>query len=37
MIIMTEVGSKAEIDQVMKTDADGHLIEIDLSRDKISG
>ena len=29
--IMTEVGSKAEIVQVMVTDSKGHLVKVDLS------
>ena len=35
LIIMTEMGSKAEIDQVVETDSEDHLTEVDLSMDKI--
>ena len=35
-IIMTEVGSKAEIGHVVETDFEGHIIKVGLSMDKMS-
>ena len=36
LIIMTKVGSEAEVGQVIVTDSEDFLTEVDLSMDKIS-